>query len=377
MTDTSERWTEWRFAPLDTWFFREARGFDTSGSNELSSLFPPPARTVAGAIRTRIGEAQGVDWAGFPDAADCTALRAVIGVGDDLGQLRLQGPYPRLAGERLYPVPRHLLSVPDTDAPYRFLRPGDPVDCDLGRVRLPKLDPAKPGAKPLDNAWLTAGDLQRVLQGEHPQRVIEASTLYTVEPRLGIGRHNRRRTGIDGLLYQTRHLRLHAEVTIGAATGGIPQAWQPATGTLRFGGEGRAAAFEVSEAAAPLATPASGTSHLLLVLLTPADFGADHWLLPGFTAARQDGIDVWQGELNGIPLTLHSAVIGKPTREGGWDLAKQAPRPVESLVPAGSVYFCTAPSDPAQAVNALHGHCIGSATALGRGELAVGVWQTP
>ena len=58
----------WRFDPLDTWFFREARGFETSGHNELSSLFPPPARTVAGALRTLIGEQQGADWARFPDA---------------------------------------------------------------------------------------------------------------------------------------------------------------------------------------------------------------------------------------------------------------------------------------------------------------------
>ena len=39
----------------DTWFFREFRPHDAVGASELSSLFPPPIRTLAGALRTLIG----------------------------------------------------------------------------------------------------------------------------------------------------------------------------------------------------------------------------------------------------------------------------------------------------------------------------------
>ncbi|AFL76315.1 type III-B CRISPR module-associated Cmr3 family protein [Thiocystis violascens] len=159
----------WRFDPLDTWFFREARGFDTSGSNALSSLFPPPARTVAGALRTLIGEQQGVDWARFADAGEYADLKQIIGSGDDLGALRLTGPYPQWNDERLYPVPLHLLAKDDD---YRFLAPGEEdaaVVCDLGRVRLPRIveqpDKPLPGAKPQEDGWLTGENLQRVLRG--------------------------------------------------------------------------------------------------------------------------------------------------------------------------------------------------------------------
>jgi CRISPR-associated protein Cmr3 len=368
----------WRFDPLDTWFFREARGFDTSGSNELSSLFPPPARTVAGAIRTLIGDQQGVDWTRFSAPDEYADLKALIGIGDDLGALQLTGPYPIWIDQRLYPAPLHLL---EKDGEYRFLAPveGDePVVCDLGKVRLPSvINPNQrplPGAKPLENAWLSAENLQRVLRGEPPTAVIHEQDLYAEEARLGIARNNRQRTGIDGLLYQTRHLRPRAGLAIGVGVQGLPADALLAPGMARFGGESRASTITPLAAAPALPSAPKVTGHrLLLMLLTPADFGRD-WFPPGFTAAERDGVRVWRGEINGVALIIECAVIGKPSREGGWDLATEQPRPVKSLIPAGSVYFCTVAGDAPAAARALQGQRIGHQRALGRGELAIGTW---
>lgn len=368
----------WRLDPLDTWFFREARGFETSGHNELSSLFPPPARTVAGAIRTLVGEQRGVDWSRFLEDEEYADLRAAIGESDTLGQLELTGPYPLWNGERLYSVPLHVL---EKDQQYRFLGPGTPVRCDLGLVRLPSLvntgAAPLPGAKPREGHWLKRADLQRVLAGQPPTEVIETSCLYVEEPRLGIARNNARRTGRDGLLYQTRHLRPHAGLAIGVETRGLPAALYPAPGVIRFGGEGRSSAISLSDQPqAPLVAPGIRDGHLLLMLLTHADFGGYNWLPPGLEPDERDGVCVWRGALHGIPLTLECAVIGKAAREGGWDLSRERPRAVRSLIPAGSVYFCTLDTgvDPSAAIEALHGHHIGNGTALGRGELAVGTW---
>lgn len=228
---------QWRFDPLDSWFFREARAFDTSGSHELSSLFPPPARTVAGAIRTLIGEMQEVDWERFAQAGEYPDLKRQIGVNDDLGLLKITGPYPLWKGERLYPVPLHLLAK---DKQYVFLKPGEPVACDLGKVQLPeKPKDSLLGAKPLESAWLNSTDLQRVLCGQFPETVYRSSELYDEEPRLGIARNNAQRTAVDGLLYQTRHLRPRPELSIGATVSGIPAELHPDHGVIRFGGEGR------------------------------------------------------------------------------------------------------------------------------------------
>ncbi len=375
MTDAIQHW---QFNPLDTWFFREARGFDTSGSNELSSLFPPPARTIAGAMRTLIGEQQGVDWHLFAKSDQYAELKQIIGVGDDLGALKLIGPYPVWNNERLYPAPLHLLAK---DENYRFLEPGDAVDCDLGKVQLPRIkDIGQPlaGAKPLEHCWLNADNLQKVLKQQSPDKMFKAKDLYTEEPRLGIARNNQQRTGIDGLLYQTRHLRPNVELAIGVGVMGIPDSWQLQQGIVRLGGEGRASTVEVNKIAMPsIASPElsnSSGNHLLLMLLTHADFGRD-WFPPGFKPIEHNGICKWQGTINSVELTIECAVIGKAVREGGWDLVKQQPRPVKSLIPAGSVYFCTIKNHDTQAaIKQLHGHHIGNDIALGRGELVVGIW---
>ncbi|MBK1695135.1 type III-B CRISPR module-associated protein Cmr3 [Chromatium weissei] len=357
--------------PLDTWFFREARGFDTSGSNTLSSLFPPPARTVAGAIRTLIGEQQQVDWNQFTNSNEYAELRQVIGVGDDLGKLKLTGPYLLLNSKRLYPAPLHLLAKENE---YRFLEPGDAVNCDLGKVQLPCIKQKLTGAKPLEQCWLNAADLQRVLIGQSPEKVYKAKDLYAEEPRLGIARNNQQRTGIDGLLYQTRHLRPHSELAIGIGVKGIPNHCQLKSGIVRLGGEGRASTVRINDAAKlQIKSPISAGNKLLLMLLTNADFG-NQWFPPEFKPIECDGIHKWQGMINEVELIIECAVIGKAAREGGWDLVKQQPRSVKSLIPAGSVYFCTVVGDIKIAIDRLHGQHIGNETALGRGELVIGTW---
>ena len=193
----------WCFDPLDSWFFREARSAGAAGGGELASVFPPPARTVAGTVRHLIGQARDVDWDDFIREDGCPELKQQIGTGDDPGALRLTGPYPLWNRQRLYPAPLHLLarSEPKQEkTEYGFLRPGDPVECDLGKVRLPVLSRPLPGAKPLENVWLDRDGLERVLRGEPPCRFYRASDLYAEEPRLGIARNNRNRTAIEGLL---------------------------------------------------------------------------------------------------------------------------------------------------------------------------------
>ncbi|TVR63992.1 MAG: hypothetical protein EA420_06110 [Candidatus Competibacteraceae bacterium] len=243
-------------------------------------------------------------------------------------------------------------------------------------VRLPeKPKDGPPGAKPLEDVWLDGTDLHRVLSGQFPEKVYRSSELYDVEPRLGIARNNARRTANDGLLYQTRHLRPRPELSIGVTVSGIPADSHPECGVIRFGGEGRPSAVTVDDAPPRLTPLEIHGQNMLLMLLTHADFGGG-WLLPGFKPDTQGDVKVWRGQLHGVELMLHSAVLGKAAREGGWDLLRKQPRPVRSLIPAGSVYFCTVTGDARAAATALHGGHVGCDTALGRGELAVGLWKS-
>lgn len=381
----------WRFEALDTWFFRESRPLDAVGGAQLTSHFPPPARTLIGAIRTTLGDALSVNWQDYRINAE-HPLRQLIGSPDDLGPLRFTGPYPMKDGQRLYPAPLVVMQRKDTgtDGKERTectrLQPADtPVECDLGRVRLPVKQHDLPGAKPLEGQWLTAAGLRTVLGGGVPAagEVVNPDALFASEPRLGIALDERARRPIDGLLYQTRHVRPDANVAVGITLDGFDPVHWPAhlfasKGLARLGGEGRPAAWErQAPGTLPTIDLPHGRKRLMLCLLGPARF-AQGWLPDGFTPQTDaDGkVTGWQGELAGRPARLVCAVTGKPVREGGWSLAGDCPRDLHALVPAGSCYFLEFErAEDARAVaQACHGSQIGLDTAWGGGQVAVGWW---
>ncbi len=371
---------DWRFEPLDSWFFRESRPHGTVGGSELVSLFPPPARTLAGAVRTLLGDRASVDWAAFrrgearssPGGVDLGALLGEPGGG---GQLRFSGPYLERSGERLYPTPAFLI---ESQGSLGCLVPADePQHSDLGLCYLPIPREKAHKVRSLEAAWLDRTAFQQVLSGELPEPETVLRGLWREEPRLGIGRTIRHRTVAEGLLYQTRHVRLEPGLAIGASVDGVPASLLPNRALARLGGEGRLAAIEVVKArqSQPLApaTPA-GAKGVLLVLVTPARLPTG-WVPEGFHEGRDErGARVFRGQLGGVALSIVSAVIGRPMREGGWDLAREVPRPVASLLPAGTTWFARVEGDLPAAVSALEGVRVGTETEIGRGELAAGYW---
>ena len=379
-------YTAWRFDALDTWFFREARPFDTLGAPELDSVFPPPAPTVAGVVKTLIGRRAGIDWREFaPKAAADEPRHPRFGL---LGDLRLQGPFPCRDGEPLFPAPLFLLKHKEHG--FRRLAIGAAVETDLGVVRLPSLPKTgdanrDKGYKPLENAWLTAAGLRAALDGKEldSAMVCGADELFAPESRLGIARDNKAGTVKEGLLYQTRHIRPRDNVGLIAGVGGLQPDFPGDPGPARLGGEGRLALINIG-GASPLAAlaapkPDIDTHGLILVLLTPADLDSC-WRLPKSEAVcpadRNGGAKFWECELHGVQLRVHSAVLGKPRREGGWQLAERKPRRVEGFVPAGSAWYCTVAGGTAlaEAIGKLHLRQIGDGQQLGRGLLAVGLW---
>lgn len=373
--------TTLRFTALDTLFFRESRPFEAIGGSELRSLFPPPPRTVAGAIRSTIGDALGADWHAFHKningyTVGGVNLRKLIGYGDDLGRLGLEGLWLSENGQRLYPAPLFLLRK---DKDLRRLQIGVSSRTNLGQVRLPRLPEGCEGFKPLEDVWLTSADLEKVLQGAVPDAadLRTASQLFTEEPRLGIARDNYRRIVQNGLLYQSRHIRpdRKAGLSIEADVIGLDDL-NLSRRVVRLGGEGRLAGIEIdSPPTFPVApVPNSGNQNLILIFIAPARFSGPNWLPAGFTPDEENGCRVWHGEFNSISLVVHCAVLGKPLREGGWDMAAKRPRPVQSLIPAGSAWYCTLKNtDLATAIAALHGSQIGEDRQLGRGRIVCGL----
>ena len=79
----------------------------------------------------------------------------------------------------------------------------------------------------------------------------------------------------------------------------------------------------------------------MLTLLTPTAVSSaaddSYTPLPGFSKEGSS----WRGKINGDNYTLHCAITGKALREGGWDMQAHQPRPVQSYIPSGSVFYCT------------------------------------
>lgn len=384
------------FEPADSWFFRESRPHDAAGAARLSSLFPPPARTLAGAVKTLLGNNLGVNWQQFARGSSNITVEGHdlyywLNGGISFSNVRL---VREINGQRdmLYPAPLCVLAYGEVTKELVRLQPGEPVRCDLGTVRLPELAHQADGAAPLEKTWVTADDLARILAGGQLDdiKLIRESDLVTYEPRLGIGRDNRKGTVKEGLLYQTSHIRLKPGVALSLETRLPDELASQLANTLatsaiqRVGGEGRMAHLTLHAGSEPLPkAPAvsSSAKGLVLMLINDAVItGTDKAPLPGFTPVQQDGVDMWLGEINGVELVLECCVVGKAVRRGGWDLQHNCPAPVCSLTPAGSCFFVRLAGEALsldQAIEQLHGASLRTGEAHQQhqhGQILCGLW---
>jgi CRISPR-associated protein Cmr3 len=376
--------TTWTFTPLDTWFFKQALAPDSLAAQELTSLFPPSPRTLIGALRAAVGEAHSADWVSYRKGNQ-PQIEALIGKSTDTipHKASFSGVFIAKNGERYYPIPLNWLGKKSEDGKgymlYKLTPTDNAIQCDIGRVRLPNMATDEKGAAPLEGCYVNENTLMRLLASHKTVENIAANVLLTQddlfdnEPRLGIGRNNSSRQVNEGQLYQTKHLRLKAGISLQLDCTG----WQPKDyrNVMTLGGEGRLTQIEHCLTPSSTAVKANNqVTGVILSLATPALF-SQGWLLDGFSPSEQNGVTCWQGTINDIALTLHCATVGKAQREGGWDLSKHQSRAVESFVPAGSSYFCTADNGDTQtAINALHGTHIGQYNTLGRGKLVVGTY---
>lgn len=369
------------FSAHDSLFFRGSRPHTASGGSSLPSEFPPAVSTLSGSLRTRLGDALGVCWNSFRQGQQQVQLgnetvdfSALIGSGEQTGQLQFGELKLYKHGKRLYPMPAILLQ--SSDGQLVKMELGEAVRCDLGQVRLGQLPVGVASAKPLENAWLTEKGFETFIRGDLPDsdEVVTEQGVFVLENRLGIGRNNSKATVEAGLLYQTAHLRLQSEVEFAIEVELPTVAAQVLTDSIkacpmqRLGGEGRMASLRVQQAKSEL-PKAHGTPSVLMLLtdMLP-EAGFAHQPFPQLYPANIEGVDCWEGELHGVGVRLWNVASGKARRLGGWDARLNQPRAVQSFVPAGSCFFVeplTSDSDLTQ----LQNKAVGRRTDYGFGTL--------
>ncbi|HHX51769.1 MAG TPA: hypothetical protein GX711_10060, partial [Clostridia bacterium] len=91
----------WLLSGVDSWFFRGARSFRAGegGVQHIASLFPPSIITLQGLVRLTL--AMGKGWTPNQPA---TWPKEELGDEENLGKLRLQGPFLRYNERWFFPV---------------------------------------------------------------------------------------------------------------------------------------------------------------------------------------------------------------------------------------------------------------------------------
>ena len=187
--------------------------------------------------------------------------------------------------------------------------------------------------KPEGGQWLNAAGIAAWLRGEPidaGKHLLYSGDLWKTDHRLGIALDAQLRTAEGGRLYTTETIALKEGT--GFIVGIHNADALPATGQLRLGGDGRAAAMSTPAFTLPEPDWAhiEKHKHFRLVLATPGLFPRG-WQLPG---AEGETIRIGSHAAN-----MACAAVSRHDVISGWDLAKWQPKNAERITPAGSVYW--------------------------------------
>ncbi len=340
-TTTNSRFIE----PLDVLFLRGNQLFGEPGSYG-EALMPPWPSVAAGALRTRILADDSVDMAAF---AAGRAAHPQLGTPQAPGGFVLQGfqvARTTSAGvELLMPLPADTVVTAKEDEKagsqgpvvntVQHMRPSalHPLLASSSPLPLaPVLAQGDERGKPASGWWLRGSGWHKYLQGHNlaAADLIHTRDLWSYDERVGVGLDSSTRSAADGKLFITRAIALKEGVGFAVAVAGADL---PASGSLRLGGDGRAAAVRQTAITWPEPDYAaiSSAGRCRIVLTSPAIF-AGGWALPGMDAAHRI-------RLPGLTARVVAAAVSRADTVSGWDLAARSPKPAQKTAGTGSVYW--------------------------------------
>lgn len=328
--------------PLDVLFFRGNQLFGEPGSYG-EALMPPWPSVAAGALRTRILAADRIDMAAF---AAGQVPHPQLGTPQAPGSFVLQafGVARKPEGgdvELLMPLPADLVVQGKEGAagpaaasvlPLRPVALHGALASSSPLPLLPVLAQANDRAKPASGWWLNGNGWRNYLQGQPitPADLVHTSTLWSYDERVGVGLDGDTRSAADGKLFTTRAIAMKEGVGFAVAVAGADL---PTSGSLRLGGDGRAAAVHASPIAwsAPDLAAISAAGCCRIVLTSPGIFEGG-WRLPGMASDNTL-------QLPGLRARVVAAAVSRADTVSGWDLATRQPKPAQKAAATGSVYW--------------------------------------
>jgi CRISPR-associated protein Cmr3 len=328
--------------PLDVLFLRGNQLFGEPGSYG-EALMPPWPSAAAGALRTRMLADDGFDLAAF---AAGQAPHPHLGTPQVPGSFVLQAfcvarkPQGGTV-ELLMPLPADLVvhgkegtagPVADNVQPLRPTALQGALACSSPLPLLPVLAQGNDRAKPASGWWLGGNGWRNYLHGQPiaAADMVHTSALWSYDERVGVGLDGDTRSAAEGKLFTTRAIAMKEGVGFAVAVAGADL---PTSGSLRLGGDGRAAAVHASSIAWP--TPdldaISRAQRCRIVLTSPGIFEGG-WRLPGMA-------DDNTLQLPGLRARVVAAAVSRADTISGWNLATRQPKPAQKAAATGSVYW--------------------------------------
>lgn len=310
--------------PLDVLFLRGNKLFGDAGSYG-EALIPPWPSVAAGALRSQMmADDPALDAPDLQDPARFTLTAFHLARRVDGGAIEALHALPAdlVVTEREFG--KHVVTALKPHIPATGLLSSAPLS------QIPVLAEAE-RSKPVGGYWLNAEGWGAYLKGETPQRehLVGTSDLWSLDHRVGVGLDAATRRADDGKLFSVQAIAFKPNVgfLVGARAERLPDG-----GTLRFGGDGRAAAIGSAKALSPMLPAIGRGGSFKLILTTPGLFPGG-WKLPGLQADNS-----WHGP-DGCTAKLVCAAVPRAETISGWDLAKRAPKAAQRAAPSGSVYW--------------------------------------
>ena len=340
--------------PLDVLFLRGNKLFGDPGSFG-EALIPPWPSVAAGALRSRMLADDGVDLAAFargqvnhPTLGTPAAPGPFTVTGFHLARRHADGRV-----ELLMPPPADLVlfeaegSQPLTAVQMAPIKPAAGLGSSAELPLMPVLAQAD-RRKPAGGYWLTAAGFTKYLAGQMPTAEddwVRSGDLWRLDHRVGVGLDAEQRRAKDGQLFSMQAIALarreHGSATDVGFLATVSGAEPPASGLVRLGGDGRAAALHPAAAyrePEPDYAAIAADRRCRLLLTSSGLFGAG-WLPTGADANNRRDDGAIRFELHGVSGWLVCAAVPRAEVVSGWDLARWQPKDALRAAPAGSLYW--------------------------------------
>ena len=294
----------YKFTPVDTLFFKGAEPMNLGENHTTSQIFPPPAHTLCGALRTAVLVQNSVSIEAYAHGKAPGEIYETIGRAGDPAPFNLIGPLFMLGTDVYVPAPYLWFKEKDSGSGKVKIIKGESLQSRLLKTDTLSFIWAR-GVKgemvSIGGMWIRRDDLH---SSQDFVEVKKCEDFFENEPRTGIALEKNRSVR-EGHLYSFNHARLKREVSlVFGADRNLPLQHK---GVLKIGGEQRFGWYEeISEE--HIRFQNEGNFYLSLSILEGTD------------------------EANNAVVAT-----GKVQYLGGWDLHAGFHKPMKGYFPAGTV----------------------------------------